>query len=410
MSKSHKEEFACRVVQQLRMAGFEALFAGGCVRDLLMGNEATDYDIATSATPEQVRELFGKKRTIAVGAAFGVMIVLGPNKAAGQVEVATFRTDATYSDGRRPDSVTYSTPEHDAQRRDFTINGMFYDPLAEEVIDFVGGRTDLERKVIRAIGNPAARIAEDKLRMLRAVRFATRFDFQIEDATRDAVRVSASQVSVVSGERIAVEVQKTLNTARAAWAVQEWQELGLLASIFPEIDERWNDRQHVFQQVLEAAQSEKWQVIVAAMYVIAQARDSQLSALKSSLKLSNTDAESIRFAVLKHAFLLKANKKKWSQVQPLVVNLRFATALKVLQLTEGIYDASGAAADLTARMEAVSELDPEPLLLGKDLIDSGLRPGPEFKRLLQDARDRQLDGELDSKSGALQWLKGRVSK
>lgn len=410
MSSSHQEEFARRVVQQLRHAGFEALFAGGCVRDLLMGNEASDYDVATSATPEQVRELFGKKRTIAVGAAFGVMIVLGPNKAAGQVEVATFRTDATYSDGRRPDSVTYSTPEHDAQRRDFTINGMFYDPLAEEVIDFVGGRADLERKVIRAIGDPAARISEDKLRMLRAVRFAARFDFQIEDATREAVRASANQVSVVSGERIAVEVQKTLSTAQAAWAVQEWQELGLLLSIFPEIAQRWNDRQGVFRQVLEAAQCEAWQVIVAAMYVIAQAQESQLTALKASLKLSNTDAEAIRFAVLKHAFLLEANNKKWSEVQPLVVNSHFASALKVLQLTESCYGASGAAAELAARKEAVSELDPEPLLLGQDLIDSGLKPGPEFKRLLEHARDLQLDGELDSKLEALQWLKRRIGK
>ncbi|MEM7560746.1 MAG: CCA tRNA nucleotidyltransferase [Planctomycetota bacterium] len=408
MTKSQQEEFARHVVQQLRAAGFEALFAGGCVRDLLMGNEAADYDVATSATPEQVRELFGKKRTIAVGAAFGVMIVLGPNKAAGQVEVATFRTDATYSDGRRPDSVTYSTPEHDAQRRDFTINGMFYDPLAEEVIDFVGGRADLERKVIRAIGDPAARIAEDKLRMLRAVRFAARFDFQIEDATREAVGASANQVSVVSGERIAVEVQKTLSTAQAAWAVQEWQELGLLASIFPEIAQGWKDRQDVLQQVLGAAQRESWQVIVAAMYVIAQAQESQLTALKSSLKLSNTDAEAIRFAVLKHAFLLESSGKKWSEVQPLVVNSHFATALKVLQLTEDVYDACGAAAELAARMDAVSELDPEPLLLGQDLIDSGLKPGPEFKRLLQDARNLQLDGELDSKSEALQWLKRRV--
>ena len=408
MSKSQQEEFARSVVQQLRQAGFEGLYAGGCVRDQLMGNEAADYDVATSATPEQVRELFGKKRTIAVGAAFGVMIVLGPNKAAGQVEVATFRTDATYSDGRRPDSVTYSTPEHDAQRRDFTINGMFYDPIAEEVIDFVGGRADLERRVIRAIGDPAARIAEDKLRMLRAVRFAARFDFQIEDATREAVRASAKQVSVVSGERIAVEVQKTLSTAQAAWAVQEWQELGLLASILPDIAQRWNDKQDVFRQALVAAQREAWQVIVAAMYVIARVQESQLAVLKSSLKLSNSDFEAIRFAVLKHAFLLDANNKKWSEVQPLVVNSHFTTAWKVLQLTEHVYDASGAAGDLAARIEAVAELDPEPFLLGQDLIDFGLKPGPEFKRLLQNARDLQLDSELDSKSDAIQWLKRRI--
>ena len=194
MSKAAAQrEFALEIVEQLRAAGFEALWAGGCVRDQLLGLAPKDYDVATSATPDEIRDLFGRRRTLAIGASFGVITVLGP-RAAGQIEVATFRTDAAYSDGRHPDSVTFTTAEHDAARRDFTINGLFFDPVAEAVVDYVNGRDDLERKTIRAIGDPAARIAEDKLRMLRAVRFAATFDFHIEPqhARRDPASGAAS--------------------------------------------------------------------------------------------------------------------------------------------------------------------------------------------------------------------------
>jgi tRNA nucleotidyltransferase/poly(A) polymerase len=163
-----QRQFAVEVVRRLRAAGFAAYWAGGCVRDRLLGRVPKDYDVATDATPPQIRQVFGHRRTLAIGAAFGVITVVGP-KAAGMVEVTTFRRDAAYSDGRHPDGVTFSSAEEDAQRRDFTINGLFFDPLAEEVIDFVGGQEDLRRGVIRAIGQAAERFAEDKLRMLRAV-------------------------------------------------------------------------------------------------------------------------------------------------------------------------------------------------------------------------------------------------
>src|SRR5437868_9785761 len=175
-------EFAVEVVQRLRDSGHQALWAGGCVRDQLMAQMPKDYDVATDALPDRIREVFGKRRTLPIGAAFGVITVLGP-KGAGQIDVATFRRDAGYSDGRHPDAVSFSDAEHDAQRRDFTINGLFLDPLEDRVIDFVGGQADIERRVIRSIGDPLARIAEDKLRMLRAVRFAARLDFAIEAAT-----------------------------------------------------------------------------------------------------------------------------------------------------------------------------------------------------------------------------------
>src|SRR3954463_16298353 len=171
---ARQRAFALEIAKKLRTAGFEALWAGGCVRDELLGLTPKDYDVATSAKPDQIRDLFGRRRTLPIGASFGVITVLGP-QGAGQIEVATFRTDAQYSDGRHPDSVTFTTAEHDAQRRDFTINGLFYDPIANQVVDFVGGQADLERRTIRAIGDPRSRIGEDKLRMLRAVRFAASF-------------------------------------------------------------------------------------------------------------------------------------------------------------------------------------------------------------------------------------------
>ncbi len=177
---SAARHFAGEVGRGLRDAGFTAFFAGGCVRDRLLGIEPKDYDVATSALPEQVRDVFGHRRTIALGASFGVITVLGP-KSAGQIEVATFRHDGTYSDGRHPDQVVFSSPEVDALRRDFTINGMFFDPVADKVIDYVGGQSDLAAQVVRAIGDPFARIAEDRLRMLRAVRIASVYGFCIEE-------------------------------------------------------------------------------------------------------------------------------------------------------------------------------------------------------------------------------------
>src|SRR5437762_5960893 len=206
-------QFAVDVVRRLRESGHQSLWAGGCVRDQLMGQLPKDYDVATDAVPDRVRDVFGRRRTLAIGASFGVITVLGP-EGAGQIDVATFRRDADYSDGRHPDAVTFSDAEHDAQRRDFTINGLFYDPLAEQVIDYVAGQDDLQRRVIRAIGEPLRRIAEDKLRMLRAVRFAARFDFALDEATRAAIVQQAHELIIVSAERVAAELRMNLTHAR----------------------------------------------------------------------------------------------------------------------------------------------------------------------------------------------------
>ncbi len=193
-----EREFAIDVVKRLRAAGYESLWAGGCVRDELLGLTPKDYDVATNARPEEVRRLF--RRTVAVGMSFGVVEVLGPRSPGEplQVQVATFRSDVSYSDGRHPDAVVFASAREDALRRDFTINGMFFDPIENRLIDYVGGQEDLRNRVLRAIGDPATRFAEDKLRMLRAVRFTTCFDLHVHPATAEAVKYMAEQITVVS--------------------------------------------------------------------------------------------------------------------------------------------------------------------------------------------------------------------
>src|SRR5947209_32514 len=230
-----EREFATAVVRRLQEAGHQALWAGGCVRDELLGLVPKDYDVATDARPEEVRARF--RRTVAVGMSFGVVEVLGPRQDGRplKVQVATFRTDGHYTDGRRPDEVVFSSAREDALRRDFTINGMFFDPLANKLIDYVGGQEDLRAKVLRAIGDPATRISEDKLRMLRAVRIAARFELTIDPATDTAIRGMAEQIAVVSPERIADELRKLLVDPHRARGVNLLHETELLTPIVPEL-------------------------------------------------------------------------------------------------------------------------------------------------------------------------------
>lgn len=228
--------FAESIVRRLRNAGFEAYFAGGCVRDELLGRPPVDFDVATSAPPERVRELFTARRTQEVGSAFGVVLVRPPRRSGLKpVEVATFREEFGYSDGRHPDRIRFSDARTDAQRRDFTINGLFYDPLQDRVIDYVGGLEDLRRGIVRAIGDPEARFSEDKLRMLRAVRFAAVLNFRIDSATERAIRHHAGELVQVSAERIADELRRMLVHPARARAVALCQRCGLLVVILPEL-------------------------------------------------------------------------------------------------------------------------------------------------------------------------------
>ena len=221
---------ALSVLSTLREAGFRALLAGGCVRDMLMGNEPVDWDIATDAGPNQVGELFS--RTLPVGAHFGISVVFIEQ---GQYEVARFRRDGPYTDGRHPDRVEPADERADAQRRDFTINGLFYDPFQNEIIDYVGGRGDIERGLVRAIGDPHARFSEDYLRLLRCVRFASRFDFSIAEPTRVALSTLAGGIGSIAAERVEEELTRMLTDPGAVRGLELMMESGLLSAILPEV-------------------------------------------------------------------------------------------------------------------------------------------------------------------------------
>lgn len=422
MTSSSEKDFALEVVRRLRGAGFEALWAGGCVRDLLMQREPTDYDVATSATPQQVRELFGRRRTLAVGMAFGVIVVLNGEQLGSQVEVATFRTDAAYSDGRRPDAVTFSDARHDAQRRDFTINGMFYDPLQKALVDYVDGQSDLQQGLIRAIGCASDRIAEDKLRMLRAIRFAARFGFAIEPETRAAIARHSSEVTVVSGERIWMEIGKTLETERPAWAVVEWAELGLLEHILPEVSQQWVFQGRDIARLLEASQAYDWLTRFCGLVGQAVGHDSSrvestVRSLKNRLKFSNEVGDTLGFSLMVQATLAYAEKKPWSVVQPSLVDKNSTKAVELFEMRSQVVPAEQVAAmSATARwlrqqlQREPSQVNPPQLLVGDDLIAQGLTPGPQFRALLQQARQLQLDQILVDRPAALQWLRDKISQ
>lgn len=398
-----KREFAVEVVRRLREAGFEAYWAGGCVRDQLLGEAAKDYDVATSATPDQVRRVFGRRRTQVVGAAFGVITVVGP-PGAGHIEVATFRSDRGYSDGRHPDAVVFSTAEEDAARRDFTINGLFYDPLEDRVIDYVGGREDLQRRVLRAIGDPRARLAEDKLRMLRAVRFAARFDLTIAPETFEAVREMAWQITAVSAERIAAEMQALLVDRRRARGVRLLVETGLASVILPEIVPADGSSAALEQALgtLERLEVPSFALALAAL-VCGFVDGRGVRAIGRRWKLALRDVARAAWLVQHRPLLELAGRLPWSKVQPVVAH---PGSRELLALGEAEVRAGLRPPDDTAwwrdKLELPAEiLNPPPLITGEDLKSLGLRPGPLFRPLLDRVRAAQLDGQVRTPDEAL---------
>jgi poly(A) polymerase len=402
-----KRLFAVDVVRRLRRAGFVAYWAGGCVRDRLLGRPAKDYDVATDAAPAQIREVFGHRRTIALGAAFGVMTVLGP-RGAGQIEVATFRQDADYRDGRHPDRVTFSSPEQDAARRDFTINGLFYDPVEDRVLDFVGGQQDLARRTIRAIGDAQARFREDKLRLIRAVRFAAAFAFDIEPSTMAALRAMAGEVTVVSVERIAGELQRILTDPHRAEAVRLLDETGLLKAVLPECSpagSSGNERFATTLAVLARLVEPGFPLALAALlHRCADAATAETICRR--LRLSNQQIERTAWLVAGLAVLAGAPRKRWSELQPTLVH---PGAAELLALAEARADVGLASPDDVRHCRALLDrprevVDPPPLLDGNTLIAHGVAPGPEFGRLLRRVRDAQLDGEIGTREEALRWV------
>ena len=447
-----RREFAVDVVSRLREKGFEALWAGGCVRDFLLGKTPKDYDVATNATPDAVRRLFGPKRTVPVGAAFGVIMVLGPSKEAGQVEVATFRSEGPYLDGRRPSNVAFSTAEQDAQRRDFTINGMFYDPLDARVIDYVGGEADLARGVLRAIGNPIDRMTEDKLRMLRAVRFAATLEFEFDEATRAAVRGMAPQIHVVSAERIAQELRRMLVDARRRRAMELAADVGLIPEIFPELRVESIKKVPATPQAAEpsgcgVAGRSSWSATLQMLHLLQEPtfelafaalvhraaespafpqdggepilqfqsdrrhKGDAVWSICRRLKLSNEESEAITWLVAQRHSLRNAPHMKLSELKrklshplsPALIEL-----FRVETLAHGGDLTPVAFSQDYLRNTPLEVLDPPPLLGGNDLKALGVAPGPAFKEWLDNVRDAQLNGDVSTREEALAWIRSSL--
>jgi poly(A) polymerase len=435
-----EREFAIDVVRKLKESGYEALWAGGCVRDELLGRKPKDYDVATSALPEQVRRLF--RRTVAVGISFGVIEVLGPKDAGEplQVEVATFRSDVSYSDGRHPDRVVFSTAREDALRRDFTINGMFFDPVAAQLIDYVGGQKDLQDKVLRAIGDPTARFAEDKLRMLRAIRIAACFDLVIDRATQAAIPPLAGHIKAISAERVRDELRRLLVDPHRSRGLNLMYETGLVAPIMPELLEMkglphgrphaptgdlWD---HVMQVLDLLGPDISFTLALAALlhdigkrrtmgrtpdrYTFYYHEDvgcRMAHEICLRLKLSNRERERVEWLVKKHQYLCNAPKMRPSKLKQ-VLGHPGVDELLALHRADAL--ATGTSTDHVQYCEQLlkkwsqEDLNPDPLLTGNDLQEAmRLQPGPRFKQLLDEVREAQLDGTITTKEQALDLVK-----
>jgi tRNA nucleotidyltransferase/poly(A) polymerase len=401
--------FATEVVKHLRANDFEAYWAGGCVRDQLVGRQPKDYDVATSARPDEIQHVFGKRRTLAIGASFGVITVLGPPHA-GQVEVATFRQDIGYSDGRRPDEVRFASAEVDAQRRDFTINGMFFDPVAERVIDFVDGQQDLKHRLIRAIGDPRQRFAEDKLRMLRAVRFAASFEFALEEQTAEAIQEMAPQITVVSAERIAAEMRAMLEGPSRESAVELLRRMGLLEQILPEAKQAATEPAEG-QQRLALLNALERPTLPQALAVLLGWPHGQEHAATVSKRWRLSNAEAARTSwLLKHGTALNgAPTKPWSKLQPVLAHLGADELLALNRAAARLGRADPADVEFARQKLALpaEQLDPAPLISGDDLIQLQIPKGKLYSVLLQEARDAQLDGLLHSGEDAQRFVMRR---
>lgn len=405
---------ARRIIDQLRQAGFVAYLAGGCVRDALLELEPKDFDVATDATPDSVRELFGKKRTLAFGASFGVIGVLPArggqdrNRPVDPTEVATFRSDGDYSDGRRPDSVHFGNAKEDALRRDFTINGLFYDTQAHQVIDYVDGRKDLERQILRTIGDPIDRFREDKLRMLRAVRFATTLGFQVEPATLDAIRQHAGDIEVVSGERIGAEMRRVLVSPNSASGLQRLIDSGLDSAVLPEIAAADVDRYH---RLIDQVAVRSFPLALACLLTVVPEADQALSDITARWKLSNEETRTVRAALSHWKVIAKANSLQWSVVQPVLINRDIATIVGLAAAIVAVdgADLRGVAIANQSLELSPQALNPPPLIDGNDLNDIGIKAGPKFKELLQSIRNAQLDKKITTRGQAIAKAKELLS-
>jgi len=443
------KDFAISILRTLHDQGYQAYLVGGCVRDLLLGREPGDYDIATDATPEQVMRIF--PQTYAVGAQFGVVLVpmaedpsvtsvVDQADRGKTVEVATFRSDIGYSDGRHPDQVRFSKdPCQDVQRRDFTINGLLLDPIKNEVLDFVGGRKDLDAGIIHAIGEPELRVAEDKLRMLRAVRFAARFGYSIEPQTSAAIQKLAPQIRQVSRERVLDELTKMLTEGRARRAFLLLDETGLLHELLPEIEAmkgveqppQFHPEGDVFVHTLLLLEKLRhpcpptlaWGALLHDVgkpptFRVAPDRirfDGHVDVgvkmaeeICRRLRFSNHDTDQILALVKNHMRFAHAMQMSEATFKKFVRMPRFQEHLELHRI-----DCESSHGDLTTyrfTREKIASMPPEavrphPLVSGDDLIAAGYAPGPRFKEILGAVEDKQLEGILHSGDEAMEFVR-----
>jgi poly(A) polymerase len=390
---------AIKVIKRLQQSGFQALLAGGCVRDMLLGRRAKDYDVATNAQPKDVIKLFS--RTIKVGAQFGVVIVMIEEQ---QVEVATFRTETGYTDGRHPSSVEFATASEDAGRRDFTINGMFYDPLKKEVIDYVNGKPDLKSQVIRTIGKPSERFGEDYLRMLRAVRFSTQLGFEIEASTWSAIYSNAKKIACISGERIAMEMEGILIHPNRAAGASMLIESGLAKVIFPGFE---GEKAKAAIAVLGRLRRKVDFALALAGFFAGCDTDFAIRSCRI-LKLSRNQNKQIKFLLASRGRLLN-EQMSLAELKKVLAEPYFGDLYelqKAIQKSKGKGGKSIAALiALRKRINALGDVEPkpEPLLNGHDLIKLGAVPGPTLGQLAEEMYIAQLEGTLQTPEQAKEW-------
>ncbi|MEY2547385.1 MAG: hypothetical protein QOG48_2502 [Verrucomicrobiota bacterium] len=429
------EEKAREICARLREGGHIAYFAGGCVRDLLRGQSPKDVDVATDARPEEVQKIF--PRTFDVGAAFGIIVVVEDRM---NFEVATFRSDDAYIDGRRPTAVHFSSPEEDAKRRDFTINGMFFDPAKDEVIDHVGGRVDLEARLVRAIGDPAQRFAEDRLRMLRAVRFATVLDYKIDNQTWEALVANAQAITQISAERIRDELVKIFLSPHRVRGWDLLDESGLLRAILPEIErmkgceqpEQFHPEGDVFAHtrlmllllpdevslplVFSVILHDVAKPVTAHVDPTGRIRFNEhdkigadmTEQIMQRLRFSRAEIDATVEMVRQHMVFKDVPRMRVAKLKRFMARPTFVEELELHRVD---CESSHRIMDnyeflLRKREEFANEpIIPPPLVNGQDLISLGLKPGPKFGEILEAVETRQLEGALQDRQEALDWIK-----
>lgn len=397
MSVKTARQAAEAIIRKLHAAGFEALLAGGCVRDLLIGREPADYDVATSARPEEVCRLYPRAQK--VGAHFGVVLVRQFNH---PVEVATFRKDGPYADGRHPDEVVFCTAREDAQRRDFTINGMFYDVLAGQAIDYVGGREDLEARIIRAIGNPEQRFEEDHLRLLRAVRFAARLGFHIEQETFEAIYNRADRIRQISTERVRGELEMILTEPNRGEGFDLLCATGLLLHLWPGSQWSTGTVKKSARALAGLPAESGFSLALAAM--IYHHKPADASRICRDLTCSNKVREEVVWLLKGLSAASTGHIRTLADLKLLMANPCFPDLLYLFTSHLSAEDLPPSPADqLRARAEAIPrhEVAPAPLVGGDDLLQMGLPQGPAFKQILDELYYQQLNLELKAREEAL---------